>query len=63
MTKITENTIADCFKFRDKIGIDVALEALKLYKVNYKFDTNKLVKYAKVCRVYNIMKPYLEVTA
>jgi len=57
-----EKTIADCFKFRNKIGLDVALEALKLYKANYKFNMNKLMRYAKVCRVYNIIKPYLEAT-
>jgi predicted transcriptional regulator of viral defense system len=57
-----EKTIADCFKFRNKIGLDIALEALKLYRANYKFDLNKLIKYAKVCRVYNIMKPYLQAT-
>ena len=57
-----EKTIADCFKFRNKIGLDIALEALKLYKSNYRFDINKLMKYAKICRIENIMKPYLEAT-
>jgi len=55
-----EKTIADCFKFRNKIGLDVALEALKLYKANYKFDVNKLLEFAKSCRVYNVMMPYME---
>lgn len=57
-----EKTVADCFKFRNKIGLDVALEALKLYRTNYKFDINMLVKYSKTCRVYNVIKPYLEAT-
>lgn len=57
-----EKTIMDCFKFRNKIGMDIAIEALKLYKTKYKFDINKLLEYAKVCRVENIVKPYLEIT-
>ena len=42
--------------------MDIAIEALKLYKMNYKFNINKVLKYAKICRVGNIMKPYLEAT-
>ncbi|MFP4547728.1 MAG: type IV toxin-antitoxin system AbiEi family antitoxin domain-containing protein [Fidelibacterota bacterium] len=55
-----EKTIADCFKFRNKIGMDIVLEALKLYKARYKFDHQKLLYYARICRVENIIKPYLE---
>jgi len=55
-----EKTLADCFKFRNKIGIDVVLEALKLYKTRKKFDLGELLKYAKICRVENVMRPYLE---
>ena len=55
-----EKTIADCFKFRNKIGMDVVLEALKLYKSRKKFNLSELLKYAKICRVENVMKPYLE---
>ena len=55
-----EKTLVDCFKFRNKIGLDTAIEALKLYKANYKPDVNKILKYAKVCRVYNVIKPYME---
>jgi len=57
-----EKTLADCFKFRNKIGMDVVLEALKLYKSRKKFDLNKLLKYAKICRVEKVMQPYLEAT-
>jgi len=57
-----EKTLADCFKFRNKIGMDVALEALKLYKTRKKFDLGKLLKYARVCRVEKVMRPYLEAT-
>ena len=55
-----EKTLADCFKFRNKIGMDVVLEALKLYKARRNFNLDKLIKYAKICRVKNVMLPYLE---
>lgn len=55
-----EKTIADCFKFRNKIGMDVVLEALKLYKSRKKFNLEELLKYAKICRVEKVMQPYLE---
>ncbi len=55
-----EKTLADCFKYRNKLGMDVVLEALKLYRTQKKFNMDKLLKYARVCRVDNIMKPYLE---
>jgi predicted transcriptional regulator of viral defense system len=57
-----EKTLADCFKFRNKIGMEVVLEALKLYKSRQQFNLEKLLKYAKICRVKNIMSPYLEAT-
>ncbi len=55
-----EKTIADCFKFRNKIGMDVVLEALKIYRSRQQFNLEKLFTYAKICRVKNIMTPYLE---
>ena len=57
-----EKTLADCFKFRNTIGMDVVLEALKLYRTRKKFNLAKLLKYAKVCRVEKVMRPYLEAT-
>jgi len=57
-----EKTLADCFKFRNKIGMDVALEALKLYKERKKFNPIELLDYAKICRVAMVMRPYLEAT-
>lgn len=56
-----EKTLVDCFKFRNKIGMDVVLEALKLYKARKKFNLSKVLEYAKICRVEEVMKPYLEV--
>lgn len=55
-----EKTLADCFKFRNKIGMDVVLEALKLYKAHKKFNHERLLKYARICRVEKVMRPYLE---
>lgn len=55
-----EKTIADCFKFRNKIGMNIILESLAFYKERKQFNPAKLIKYAKNCRVENIMKPYME---
>ncbi len=57
-----EKTLADCFKFRNKIGMDVVLEALKLYRTRMDFNHKKLLEYAKICRVEKVMRPYLEAT-
>ncbi len=53
-------TVADCFKYRNKIGLDVAVEALRDCIKSKKCNYAELWKYAKICRVTNIMKPYLE---
>lgn len=55
-----EKTLADCFKYRNKIGMDTVLEALTLYRDQYKPKPGKLVEFAKVCRVEKVMRPYLE---
>ena len=55
-----EKTLADCFRFRNKLGMDVVLEALRLYKARKPFDIGELLKYARICRVEAIMKPYIE---
>lgn len=55
-------TIADCFKFRNKIGLDIALEALKDSRQRKLCTNDEIWKYAKLCRVSNVMKPYLEAT-
>lgn len=56
-------TVADCFKYRNKIGLDVALEALREGQRERKYTSEDLWYYAKVCRVANIMRPYLEAMA
>lgn len=53
-------TVADCFKFRNKIGLDVALEALHEIWRSRKATMDELWEAAKVCRVANVMRPYLE---
>ena len=53
-------TVADCFKFRNKIGLDVALEALRETWRSRKTTMDQLWEAAKVCRVANAMRPYLE---
>jgi predicted transcriptional regulator of viral defense system len=56
-------TVADCFKFRNKIGLDVALEALREARRSRKAGADELWRCARVDRVANVMRPYLEATA
>ena len=53
-------TIADCFKYRNKIGIDVALEALRECSREQRCSNDEFWYYAKICRVAKVMRPYLE---
>lgn len=53
-------TVADCFKYRNKIGLDVALEALREAIRERRCTTDELWRYAKICRVTEIMRPYME---
>jgi predicted transcriptional regulator of viral defense system len=53
-------TVADCFKHRNKIGLDVALEALRDAREHKKASAEDLWRFAKICRVANVMRPYLE---
>jgi predicted xylose isomerase-like sugar epimerase len=56
-------TVADCFKYRNKIGLDIAVEALRRFRelrLKKKADFRELVRYARICRVQRIMRPYLE---
>lgn len=55
-----EKTIADCFKYRNKIGLDLALEALRLYFKRGRANLDDLTRYAKIDRVQNVIRPYLE---
>ncbi len=53
-------TVADCFKFRNKIGLDVAIEALKEAWSTKRVSMDELYHYAQICRVQNVMRPYME---
>ena len=53
-------TVADCFKYRNKIGLDVAIEALRETWRARKCSMDDLWRYATVCRVSSVMRPYLE---
>ncbi len=53
-------TIADCFKYRNKIGLEVALEALKDVIHNKRTTIDELLYFADICRVKNIITPYIE---
>ena len=55
-----EKTIADCFKYRNKIGLDTAIEALKLYRERKRFKPADLMQIARTCRVEKVIRPYLE---
>lgn len=55
-----EKTIADCFKFRNQVGLDTAIEAIKFYKNQPKRNVAKLLQYAAICRVEKKIRPYLE---
>ena len=53
-------TVADCFKFRNKIGLDIAIEALKDCLRQKKATVNEIYRYSKICRVSNVIRPYME---
>jgi predicted transcriptional regulator of viral defense system len=58
-----EKTLADCFKYRNKIGLDVALEALRAYRGRRGARPQRVLEYARVCRVEALIRPYLEASA
>jgi predicted transcriptional regulator of viral defense system len=53
-------TVADCFKYRNKIGLDVALEALRDCWKQRRATMDEIIDAARICRVANVMRPYLE---
>ena len=53
-------TVADCFKYRNKIGLDVALEALRDSQRKNKCTMDEVWRFARICRVARVMQPYLE---
>ena len=55
-----EKTLADCFKYRNKLGLDTAVEALKLYVERANTRPDDIMRFARICRVARVMRPYLE---
>ncbi len=56
-------TVADCFKYRNKIGIDVAVEALRDFSRKHRGGATDLARFARICRVSRVMQPYLDAIA
>ena len=55
-----EKTLADCFKFRNQVGLDTVVEAVRFYRERRRIKVDELMRYAGICRVKNIIRPYLE---
>ena len=55
-----EKTLADCFKYRNKIGLDTCIEALRAYLDRRRFNVDALLEFAAICRVEIVMRPYVE---
>lgn len=56
-------TVADCFKYRNKVGIDVAVEALRDFSRRHRGGATELARFARICRVSRVMQPYLDAMA
>jgi predicted transcriptional regulator of viral defense system len=56
-------TVADCFKYRNKVGIDVAVEALRDFSRKHRGGATELAHFARICRVTRVMQPYLDAIA
>lgn len=55
-----EKTLVDCFQYRNRIGMDIVLESLMLYGKKDKPNYDKILEYARICRVEKVIYPYLE---
>jgi predicted transcriptional regulator of viral defense system len=53
-------SVVDCFKFRNKLGLDVALEALRLARQRKRIQNRELLHYARLLRIENPISPYLQ---
>ena len=58
-----EKTLADCFKYRNKIGLDVAIEAMRAYRGRRGARLQVVLEYSRICRVEHVLRPYLEAIA
>lgn len=55
-----EKSLADCFKHRNEVGLDTVLEAVRQYKAQRRIDVDAIMRFAAVCRVTRVARPYLE---
>ncbi len=55
-----EKTLADCFKFRNKVGLDTVMEAVRFYRERRRLKVDHLMRFAGICRVKKVIRPYLE---
>jgi predicted transcriptional regulator of viral defense system len=55
-----EKTLADCFKHRNEIGLDTVLEAVRMYKAQRRVNVDAILRFASICRVVRVARPYLE---
>jgi predicted transcriptional regulator of viral defense system len=55
-----EKTLVDCFRHRNKMGMDVAIEALRLYRERKRMKPALIMEYARICRAEGMIRPYLE---
>ncbi len=56
----SEKTLADCFKFRNQVGLDTVVEAIRFYRERRNIKVDDLMRYAGICRVTKIIRPYLQ---
>jgi len=56
-------TVADCFKYRNKLGVDIAVEALRDFGRKHRDGAGELARFARICRVSRVMQPYLDAIA
>jgi predicted transcriptional regulator of viral defense system len=55
-----EKTIVDCFRYRNKIGLDTCLEAIRFYRDQRRYNVDAILKYAGIGRITKVIRPYLE---
>ena len=56
----TAKTVIDCFRWKNEVGLDVAIEAAKDYLTRRDSSPSKLMEYAQACKVEKIVRPYFE---
>jgi hypothetical protein len=57
---VPAKTVADCFKYRSRVGLDVAMEALRECLRYRRASIDDIIRFARICRVENVMRPYVE---